>query len=123
VPWQEVGSFDAAMNDEHPPLIFWNQHQAFGTEFRFHEELIPIQLERIDLLGNPRTPIFFMVLHCTYTENAQGPKYRPGVLGGFDFGIEVPTAWWERVKDSCPALRRVESDPNSSEGVPALVEG
>ncbi len=113
VAWQEVGDFDAGMNERHPPLIFWNQHRVFGAEFRFREDMTPIQIEETDpirkLLGTGYRPaILFMGLHCTYTVNPHGSKYRPRVLGGLDFGIEVPVGWWENVKDSCAPVGRVD---------------
>lgn len=114
VGWQEVRCFDNAMNEEHPPLIFWERHQTFGTRFGFSEEMTPIRLEHTGPAYLPRTATLFMGLHCTYSENPHGPKYRPGVLGSFDFGLYVPHAWWERVKDVSPAPLRIDSKPDSS---------
>jgi hypothetical protein len=113
VAWQEVEDFDAGMNERHPPLIFWNQRRVFGAEFLFREDMTPIQFEEPDpireLLGTGYRPaVFFMGLHCTYTENPHGSKYRPGVLGGLDIGIEVPVGWWEKVKGSFAPVGRVD---------------
>jgi hypothetical protein len=111
--WQEVGDFDAGINEEHPPLIFWNQQDAFGTKFRFSEDMAPIQFEPVKPWQG-HSAFFFMALHCEYAENPRGKKYRPGVLGSFDLGLSVPKFWWERVKDSCPAPLRVDSKPDSA---------
>lgn len=120
IGWQEVGDFDAGMNEGHPPLIFWNQHRVFGTEFRFSADMTPIQLDRSGIIRKAQEPgcqpaVFFMGLHCTYTGNPRGPKYRPCVVGGLDFGIEVPEGWWEKVRDSCAAAGRVDV-PNPKTG-------
>ena len=113
IAWQEVGDFDAGMNEGHPPLIFWNQQRVFGTEFGFSAEMAPIQFDRSGLIQKAmeagyQPAGFFMGMHCTYTGNPRGPKYRPGVLGGLDFGIEVPDGWWKKIKDSCPPVVRLD---------------
>jgi hypothetical protein len=68
------------------------------------------------LLMMPTT--FFIKLNSTYTENKRGPKYRPEVLPGLDFGIEVPTTWWEKAKEACAPVVRV--DKSSPEGLLSL---
>lgn len=111
VGWQETGDFEHA-------LIFWNQHQTFGCEFRFGEDMTPIQFERTEpidklLRRGPLPAIFFMGPHYAYTTSRYGPKYRPEVFGGLDLGMVVPVGWWEKSKDSCTALGLVVHSPDA----------
>jgi len=106
IGWQEVGDFDAGMNDAHPPLIFWNR-SYYGAEFRFEHRFSdaqkPLCLETEEPSGRRLPASFFIKLRTIHTENKRGPKYRPEVLGGLDLGIEVSAKWWDTKKHSCTA--------------------
>jgi hypothetical protein len=81
-------------------LIFWNQHQAFGSEFSFGEDMTPIQFVRTtDPSGRHPPAIFFMKPWGT-----QG-------VAGYSLGIEVEAWWWEKLKDSCGSPLAVETNP------------
>jgi hypothetical protein len=84
-------------------VIFWNQRQAFGSEFSFSEDMTPIQFEQTTE-PNPTgwltpPPRFFM--------RSSGVKGVPG----YRFGIEVRDWWWAKVQDSCNAPLGVDTNP------------
>jgi hypothetical protein len=115
IGWQEVGDFDHAMNRAHPPLIFWN-NRYFGTEFRFNYRFNQAETALCFETSDPgwRLPaVFFIKLHSTFTENKRGRKYRPEVLAGFEFGMEVPATWWEKTKDACAAVVRADKSEDA----------
>jgi len=79
-------------------LIFWNQHQAFGSEFRFMEDMTPIQFKRMDPMGGHLPARFFM------------KPWAAGLLAGYSLGIEVRDWWWEKMKTSCVAPLAVDTN-------------
>ncbi|HEY6341574.1 MAG TPA: hypothetical protein VIY49_08790 [Bryobacteraceae bacterium] len=70
-------------NLEHT-LIFWNQHQVFGSEFSFVEAMTPVRFERAGTSPSWHAPAFFFMK----PHGAQG-------VAGYAFGIEVRDWWWE----------------------------
>jgi len=81
-------------------LIYWNQHQVFGSEFRFIEDMTPIQFERADPMGGHLPAYLFM----------KPSSREPGVVG-YTLGIEARDWFWEKVKDSCAAPLGVDANP------------
>jgi hypothetical protein len=75
-------------------LVFWNQHQSFGSELRFREDMSPIQFERKDPAGGHIPAYLFM---------------KP--YGQYNMGIEVRDWWWDKVKGSCATPLSVETNP------------
>jgi len=81
-------------------VIFWNQHQAFGSEFSFSEDMTPIQFERsTDPEGWHVPARFFM-----RPSGASGEA-------GYTLGIVVRDWWWEEVSNSCAAPLGVSTNP------------
>jgi hypothetical protein len=83
------------------PLIFWNQHQLFTSEFSFSEVMTPIQFERATHPADCHLPACFFMK----------PWAPIGPVAAYSFGIEVRDWWWEKVKDSCAAPLAVETNP------------
>lgn len=89
-------------NLEHT-LIFWNQHQTFGSEFELIEDMAPIQFANADWYQRNIPPAFF-IRPFTYERN----------VAGYSLGIKVRNWWWENVKDSCPVPVAVNTNALTS---------
>jgi hypothetical protein len=80
-------------------LIFWNQQQAFGSEFKFLDDMAEIKPEWQTQMGQHLLPRVFM-------KPFAGQPY----MAGYSLGIEVHDWWWEEVKDKCPAPLSAHKD-------------
>ncbi len=104
--WHPIhGGFRSSEDFRHM-LIFWNQHQAFGSELRLHESMAPIQFER--MVGGRAS--------CPPTCST-----RPSMYGGpavYSLGIEVRDWYWVKIKGSCAAPLHVDLDHQTGSCVP-----